>query len=65
MPDDLRGQFTLVVQGGHHMKRARPERPNRPGNIVQIQIGDRRGHRLTLFVDDRVVNQRYMQIDPG
>lgn len=65
VPDNPLGQRPLIVQRCNHMKGLHPKCPRSPGNIVQVQIGDRGGHRIAMLIDDRVVNQRNVQIEPG
>ena len=36
----------------------------RPGDIMQIQVGDRRGDGVAIFIDDRVVHEGNGKIQP-
>jgi hypothetical protein len=60
---DPAGQNPLVFQRGDHLKRPDREGPGRPGNIVQVQIRDRRSNGRTVFIDDRIMNQGDVQLD--
>jgi hypothetical protein len=57
------GQNLLVLQRRDHLKRPDPKGPGGPGDIVQVQIRDRRSNGRTVFIDDRIMNQGDVQLD--
>lgn len=54
-------QFLLILQGRHHIKGADAISSGCSCNVMKIQIGDSRGNDLTVFVDDRIMNQCQIQ----
>jgi hypothetical protein len=63
MVQDFPDQLLLIGKGGDDIIAINPEGAGRPGNIVQIKIGDRRTDDLVIAIADRIMDQG--KINPG
>ncbi len=60
---DAPGQDLLILKRRHHLERPQGERFGCTGDVVQVQIRDRRSDGRPVFIDDRIMNQGDVQID--